>query len=64
MADRVIHVGHPNGAAHPFKASTLCGKLVRFGGMETDKRKPTCKVCVKIKATICPTCKGTGVKNE
>lgn len=61
---RPIHESHPNGSPHPLKASTLCGKMVRFGGMAFDLREVTCKNCLKIKATLCPTCNGTGVKSE
>lgn len=60
---RVIHGTHPNGQPHPFKANTLCGKLVRFGGIEIpDERPVTCKNCLKIQEKICTTCKGTGMK--
>lgn len=61
---RPIHASHPNGQPHPLKSSTLCGKLVRFGGMETPTRQVTCKVCLKIAATLCPTCHGTGQRTR
>lgn len=61
---RPIHKLHPNGRAHPFKFTSLCGKLVRFGGAEAEDRPASCKICLKIHATICPTCGGTGVKND
>lgn len=60
--DRVIHKPHPNGQPHPFKFTSLCGKLIRFGGIEMSDRIATCKPCLKIHATICPTCGGTGIK--
>lgn len=60
---RPIHAPHPNGQLHPLKFTSLCGKLVRFGGLAIEgERSVTCKVCLKILGTICPTCKGTGVK--
>lgn len=62
MSDRIKHFPHPNSKeAHPFKALTLCGKMVRFGGFGGET---TCKVCIKIHATICTSCGGTGVKRE
>lgn len=61
---RPIHKSHPNGSPHPFKGATLCGKMVRFGGLEHDDRIATCKTCLKIFQTICPTCNGTGVKEK
>lgn len=63
MKPRPIHVVHPNGQPHPFKSHTLCGKLIRWGGLEIPEERPaTCKSCLKIQETICPHCKGTGVK--
>lgn len=60
---RPIHASHPNGSPHPFKFTSLCGKLVRFGGAEIPGERPvTCKTCLKILDTICPHCKGTGTK--
>lgn len=47
MTARVIHVSGP-GSPHPFKGWTLCGRLVRFGGLEADRRPATCKSCLKI----------------
>lgn len=66
MKARPIHISHPNGAIHPLKRTTLCGKLVRFGGFEIKGERPaTCKTCLKINSTICQHCEGTGVsKNE
>lgn len=58
---RVIHAAHPNGIPHPLKVCALCGPLVRFGGIENDDRGVTCKRCLKILKTLCPTCHGTGV---
>lgn len=63
MSARPIHLTHPNGNPHPFKSNTLCGKLVRFGGIEIEVERPaTCKTCLRIKEKICPTCKGTGMR--
>lgn len=60
---RAIHFPHPNGNPHPFKFSTLCGKMVRFGGLAIENERPaTCKTCLKIHETICTACGGTGVK--
>lgn len=65
MSMRVIHVPHPNGSPHPLKFTSLCGKLIRFGGIEIEGERPaTCKACLKISATICPTCKGTGIRQD
>lgn len=62
---RAIHEPHPNGMAHPLKFSSLCGKLIRFGGIRIDGERPvTCKKCLKIMEIICPTCKGTGQKEK
>lgn len=62
---RVIHASHPNGQGHPFKFTTLCGKMVRFGSSEIPGERPvSCKLCLKILKTLCPTCRGTGVVNE
>lgn len=47
MSKRVIHANGPGGP-HPFKGGTLCGKMVRFGGLETEGRPTTCKTCLKI----------------
>lgn len=59
----VIHASHPNGLAHPFKFTTLCGKLVRFASSEIPGERPvTCKNCKTIQERICPCCRGTGVK--
>ena len=45
---RVIHaVNKTDGCSHPFKAYTLCKRMVRFGGIETPNRKVTCKQCLK-----------------
>jgi hypothetical protein len=44
---RVIHA-HGPGQLHPFKGATLCGKLVRFGGLETEGRPVTCKTCLMV----------------
>lgn len=44
---RAIHALGP-GQPHPFKAGTLCGKLVRFGGLECKGRPVTCKTCLKM----------------
>jgi len=46
---RPIHKVHPEGIPHPFKAYTLCGKMVRFGGIEHKERQATCKTCLKVK---------------
>jgi hypothetical protein len=62
MKERPLHISHPNGTPHPFKGGTLCGKMVRFGGFETENKVATCKICLKIKDTLCPTCHGTGTK--
>jgi len=63
--EKAIHLSHPNGSAHPFKAATLCGVMVRFGGMAVrGEREATCKKCLKINEKICPTCGGTGLKGE
>lgn len=61
---RPIHAPHPSrGFLHPFKIATLCGKAVRFGGIEIpNDRTVSCKICLKIQKTLCPKCKGTGVK--
>ena len=62
---RAIHASHPNGQAHPFKFTSLCGKLVRFSRCEIPgERDVTCKRCLSIREKICPTCGGTGMKNE
>lgn len=44
---RPIHANHPQGIPHPFKGATLCGLLVRFGGLECAGRPATCKNCLK-----------------
>lgn len=45
---RIIHKPNPAGAPHPFKFVSVCGKLVRFGGLEIDGERPaTCKLCLK-----------------
>jgi len=59
---RAVHAAHPNGCPHPLKGLTLCGKMVRFGGFETEGRPATCKACLRIKATLCPACHGTGTR--
>ena len=61
---KVIHKPHPNGQAHPFKYATLCGILSRFGSVETGEREVTCKKCLKIFETICPSCGGSGTKEK
>jgi hypothetical protein len=43
---RVIHASGP-GSPHPFKGGTLCGRMVRFGGLEAEGRPPTCKTCIR-----------------
>jgi hypothetical protein len=68
--ERPIHIPHPNGHPHPFKCATLCGKLVRFGGIRIlksddgllNERPATCKTCLQIDEKICPTRRGTGTK--
>jgi hypothetical protein len=47
MKPRVIHADGPH-SPHPFKRGTLCGKLVRFGGLEAEARPVTCKICLKL----------------
>lgn len=44
---RVIHASG-QGTPHPFKGGTLCGKMVRLGGLEFPGRPATCKTCLKI----------------
>lgn len=62
---KVIHLSHPNGRAHPFKFTSLCGRLVRFGSSEIPgERLANCKLCLRIQKTICPTCGGSGVKPQ
>lgn len=47
--ERPIHATHPTEEyAHPFKAWTLCRRLVRFGGIEYEGRIVTCKLCLRI----------------
>jgi hypothetical protein len=67
--NRPIHKPHPNGQAHPFKALTLCGRMVRFGGFEIlgdeegdGPRPATCKPCLTISERVCPACHGTGLR--
>lgn len=62
--ERPIHDVHPNGQGHPFKFLSLCGKLIRFGGITTEDRPVTCKKCLKTQEKICPMCAGTGMKVE
>lgn len=51
MKQRPIHAVSPKGYAHPYKALTLCGKLVPFGGLEVrGERAVTCKLCLKMRA--------------
>lgn len=54
---RPIHRCSPNGVPHPFKALTLCGLMVRFGGIEIkDERPMTCKRCRAIVEKGKPMC--------
>ena len=63
MSTMPIHANHPNSSPHPFKGLSLCGKMIRFGGLEIENTRPaTCKKCLEVKKKICPCCGGTGVK--
>lgn len=45
---RVIHRVSTESFAHPFKVLTICKRMIRFGGTETEDRKVTCKQCLKV----------------